>query len=257
MHTTRFLALFLVATPLAAQSHGSTSAASPAKHAVHWTYSGHEGPSEWAKLDPAWGVCTSGHEQSPIDLGGAVRSHSARIDEHFTPSSFVLFHNGHTVQAALERPSTLATEGSEFDAVQFHFHHPSEHTVQGKAYPGELHLVHRSAKGELAVLGIFLDVGPIDDPGFERLVARLPHAAGDSVKFSEPVDLASLLQDHSGEAEAIYTYHGSLTTPPCSEGVKWTVRSRPVRVSKRQMQELVKVLGDNARPVQAVGERHD
>jgi len=255
MPSTRFLALLLLASPLAAQSHATAAPAT--KHAPHWSYSGEEGPSGWASLDPAWRVCASGHEQSPIDLGGAVRVHSARIDEHFTASPFVLFHNGHTVQAALERPSHLATEGGEFDAVQFHFHHPSEHTVQGKAYPGELHLVHRNAKGELAVLGIFLAIGPNDDPGFERLVSHLPHVAGDSVPFSEPVDLASLLQDHAGEAEPIYTYHGSLTTPPCSEGVKWTVRGRPVRISQRQMQELIAVLGDNARPVQPAFARHD
>lgn len=258
--------LVLAAGPLAAQGHAAPAAnhtgpsaghPSPAAgHGAHWTYEGPSGPGAWARLDPAWSVCAAGHEQSPIDLGGAVAAHRARIEEHFSPTPFVLFHNGHTVQAALERPSDLVAEGGHFNAVQFHFHHPSEHTVGGKAYPAELHLVHKNAKGELAVLGIFITVGPEDNAAFERLAARLPRAEGDSIRFGEPIDLAALLGDHPGEAEPIYTYHGSLTTPPCSEGVKWTVRARPIVVSLAQLQKLVAVLGESARPVQPVYARH-
>lgn len=259
------LAVLAPAGTARAQSHAVASApghapaaahAPSAPHAPHWTYEGAEGPRVWGRLDPAWTVCSTGHEQSPIDLGGAVAAHKARIDERFSASPFVLFHNGHTVQAALERPSELNVEGGRFAAVQFHFHHPSEHTVNGKAYPAELHLVHKNARGELAVLGIFIAIAPEDNPAFEALVARLPHAAGDSVRFSAPVDLAGLLEDHAGEQENVFSYHGSLTTPPCSEGVKWTVRARPMHASFRQMQRLVEVLGESARPVQPVHDRH-
>lgn len=254
----------LAASTLQAQSHGAATGAGAkdhgatptAVHGPHWSYEGAEGPLAWGRLDPAWRVCATGHEQSPIDLGGAVRAHTARLEERFTATNIVLFNNGHTVQAALDRPSTLVAEGGRFDAVQFHFHHPSEHTVNGKAYPAEVHLVHKNAKGDLAVLGIFIEFSPQDNPAFDALVARLPKAEGDSVRFASPVDLATLLEDHPGEAEPIYTYHGSLTTPPCSEGVKWTVRARPMHASHRQMQRLVGVLGESARPVQPVYDRH-
>lgn len=240
----------------AAAPHAATSSAPPTAHALHWTYEGAEGPQAWGRIDPLWRTCSVGHEQSPIDLGGAVIAHSAPIEERFTPSPFVLFHNGHTVQAALEKKSSLTAEGLRYESVQFHFHHPSEHTVRGRAYPAELHLVHANAKGELAVLGIFIAMGATDNPAIEALIARLPKASGDSVKFSEPIDLAKLLDAHVGEPEAVFTYHGSLTTPPCSEGVRWTVRSRPITASFRQIQRLVGVLGESARPVQPVYARH-
>lgn len=158
------LATVVSAASLAAQSHApaasTTKSHTAVSHAPHWTYEGKGGPKDWGRLDPAWAVCSTGHEQSPIDLGGPVASHKARIEERFTASPFVLFHNGHTVQAALEKPSELVAEGGKFQSIQFHFHHPSEHTVRGKAYPGELHLVHKNAKGELAVLGVFIAIGP-------------------------------------------------------------------------------------------------
>lgn len=261
----RLFVPLLVAVPLAAQQHApatrvaastTPASAAPAAHASHWAYEGAEGPQAWGRIDPAWRTCSVGHEQSPIDLGGAVAAHSARIEERFTPSPFVLFHNGHTVQAALEARSALTAEGGRFESVQFHFHHPSEHTVQGRAYPAELHLVHSNAKGELAVLGIFIAIGPNDNPEVEALLARLPEHSGDSVRFSAPVDLAKLLDARPSDVEQVYTYHGSLTTPPCSEGVKWTVRGRPIVASFRQVQRLVGVLGESARPVQPVYARH-
>lgn len=259
------IVLLAFAAPLAAQAHApaqsvasapSASHAPAAPHVSHWSYLGSEGPQAWGRIDPAWRTCSVGHEQSPIDLGGAVVAHSAVIEERFTPSPFVLFHNGHTVQAALEKKSSLTAEGTRFESLQFHFHHPSEHTVRGRAYPAELHLVHANAKGELAVLGVFIAIGPADNPAIEALIAKLPKAAGDSVRFTEPVDLSKLLEAHAGEPEAVFTYHGSLTTPPCSEGVKWTVRSRPITASFRQVQRLVGVLGESARPVQPVHARH-
>lgn len=255
----------LLAAPLAAQAHAAASAvanagavkpAPAAAHVAHWSYEGAEGPQAWGRIDAAWRTCSVGHEQSPIDLGGAVAAHSARIEERFTPSPFVLFHNGHTVQAALEARSALVAEGGRFESVQFHFHHPSEHTVQGRAYPAELHLVHTNAKGELAVLGIFIAIGPRDNPEVEALIARLPEHPGDSVRFGAPIDLAKLLDARASDVEQVYTYHGSLTTPPCSEGVKWTVRGRPIIASFRQVQRLVGVLGESARPVQPVYARH-
>ena len=247
-----FIALVSLALPgrsVQAQSHAAQS------HAAHWTYEGAEGPVAWGRLVAAWNVCSTGHEQSPIDLGGKVGPHKARIEERFIATPFVLFHNGHTIQAAIERPSDLTVEGGHFSSAQFHFHHPSEHTVNGKAYPAELHLVHKNDRGELAVLGIFIEFASQDNPVFESMISRLPKAAGDSVQLSSPVDLAALIEDHAGESEEIFSYHGSLTTPPCSEGVKWTVRSRPMHASFRQMQRLVAVLGESARPVQPVFDR--
>ena len=235
-----------------AQSHETAANAPAATHTPHWSYEGAEGPRAWGRLDSTWKTCTSGREQSPIDLGSTVAPRKARIDAHFNASPFVLFHNGHTVQAAIAKPSDLTVDGSRYSSLQFHFHHPSEHTVNGTAFPAELHLVHKNDRGERAVLGIFIAFAAEDNPLFEALIARLPKAAGDSVSFTTPVDVAALLDDRAGQTEDLFTYRGSLTTPPCSEGVKWTVRSRPIHASFRQIQKLVAVLGENARPAQSV-----
>jgi carbonic anhydrase len=237
--------LALAGQPLAAQAH----------KAAHWTYEGAEGPAHWGEIDPTYAACKSGKEQSPVDLGATIAATRGAMDERFYASTFVFFHNGHTVQAQLDRGSTLNFEGTPFQALQFHFHHPSEHTVQGKQFPAELHLVHRNTKGELAVLGIFINYSTQDNPAFEPLMARLPIMAGDSVKFSTPVDIGALLGAKEAN-ENFYLYRGSLTTPPCTEGVQWIVRERPMFASRRQLQRLVKVLGESARPVQPANDRH-
>lgn len=227
-----------VAAPLAAQ-HAT----------VHWTYDGSEGPAHWGSLDATWSACSTGKEQSPIDLGGKLAPRQGSIDEHFLNSSLVLFHNGHTVQAALDHGSTLTVEASQYNALQFHFHHPSEHTVNGKTFPAEIHLVHRNVNGALAVLGVFIAGDATDNPALEALIVRLPLVAGDSVKVSSPVDVGTLLGAQA-DSENYFSYLGSLTTPPCTEGVHWIVRERPIQASARQLERLKKALGENARPVQ-------
>ena len=239
------IAMSAGALPIAAQTHTTP----------HWKYEGKEGPAHWGSLDASYSACSAGKEQSPIDLGGPVAAARGALDERFTGSTFVLFHNGHTVQAALDQASTLTLEGIPFKSLQFHFHHPSEHTVKGKAFPAELHLVHKGAKGTLAVLGIFFSESTADNPALEPLIARLPVVAGDSVKFDSPISIGTLLGAKEGN-ENFFLYHGSLTTPPCTEGVQWVVRERPVQASKRQLQRLIKVLGENARPVQPLNARH-
>lgn len=242
---------------LVAQAHVAPSGhASPQGHATpHWKYEGAEGPAHWGAMAPAWSACASGKEQSPIDLGGQVASRRGKIDERFTTSSFVFLNNGHTVQAALDRGSTLTLNGAPFRALQFHFHSPSEHTVKGRASAAELHLVHSTTTGELAVLGILIETSAKDNPALEPLIARLPLVAGDSVKFAQQTDIAALLDVKDGADETYYAYRGSLTTPPCTEGVQWIVRSRPINASTRQLGRLERVLGPSARPVQAVNAR--
>lgn len=235
----------VLALPAQAQHHA----------APHWTYEGAEGPASWGALSPEYKACADSKTQSPIDLGGAVSARRSAIDERFRPSAFVLFHNGHTVQAALDRGNTLVVDSVPFQALQFHFHHPSEHTIKGKAYPAEVHLVHRSATGQLAVLGILVTKADNDNPNFDQFLEHLPMVANDSVRFSTPINVGTFLGMSEKDEESFF-YEGSLTTPPCTEGVRWIVRQRPIGASTRQLLRLIKALGENARPTQPVNGRH-
>lgn len=238
-------AFAVLALPAQAQHHA----------APHWTYEGAGGPAQWGALSPEYKACADGKTQSPIDLGGAVAARRSAINERVSRSAFVLFHNGHTVQAALDRGNTLAVDGVPFEALQFHFHHPSEHTIKGKAYPAEVHLVHRNATGQLAVLGVLVTKTDADNPNFDLLLERLPMAANDSVHFNTLINVGTFL-GVSEQDEEYFFYEGSLTTPPCTEGVRWIVRQRPIGASTRQLLRLIKALGENARPTQPVNGRH-
>jgi len=232
-----------------------------AEHAeVHWGYAGEEGPEHWADLSPDFMPCRDGLEQSPIDLTGAVPIEDAGIERR--PSNEVLtfeqrarvmdlVDNGHTIQVINDVPMALDMGDVHYELVQFHFHAPSEHTIGGQHSPLEVHLVHKSADGELAVMGILVEEGE-HDVLWEPLIGALPDGPGDD-RHLEDLDLG--MNELRPLPERFFRYQGSLTTPPCSEGVEWIIMTEKRQISPEQMTAMVSRLHHNNRPVQPLGNR--
>jgi len=227
--------------------------APPTPTPAHWEYEGADGPDHWGSLDPNYAVCGTGHAQSPInitsDAAQAINLHDIKFDYH--PSKLNIFNNGHTVQVTYDAGSSITYNEIKYDLLQFHFHHPSEHTIDGKAFDMELHFVHRAANGDLAVVGVLLNVGETDNPDFAPIFDALPKDKGTPEPTDTSVDAAKLLPP----VHLFDTYVGSLTTPPCSEGVRWLLLTTPVDVSEKQIEEFASIFELDARPVQPLNDR--
>lgn len=222
----------------------------PAAHAVHWSYSGPTGPAYWGTLSPEFALCATGRSQSPIDIASAAPRDLPNIEFRYQPSPLSIVNNGHTVQVVCAPGSFITLEGERFDLQQFHFHLPSEHTVRGAHADAEMHLVHKSAAGRLAVVGVMLREGAAN-PAFDVVAGNLPQAGQkiDNPKIS--VNPASLLPAD----QRTYRYDGSLTTPPGTEGVRWCVMVEPVSMSSSQFAAFRALYTGNNRPVQNLNGR--
>jgi len=222
------------------------------EHPPHWTYEGEEGPDHWGELDPAFEACATGAEQSPIDLTNAEAFDLVDVQTNYQPSALTILNNGHTIQANYDVGSTMVVNGLTYDLLQFHFHTPSEHTIDGEAFPLEVHFVHRNAEGGLAVIGVMLVEGEAENDAYAPVFAAMPaeEAEPDAVE-GVTIDANVMLP----EDQLYYTYRGSLTTPPCSEGVRWIVMTTPVELSAAQIEAFQAIFELNARPVQDIFER--
>ncbi len=221
---------------------------------VHWSYSGKEGPDNWGRLSKDYHMCRQGAEQSPIDIGGTAGFDGATVtpidfDYHLNPVE--ILNNGHTIQVNYAPGSGITVRGKRFELLQFHFHTPSEHAVGGQRAPMEAHLVHKSADGELAVVGVMMQEGA-ENMALSEFWGLMPHKAGETKRGKSTLINARDLLPHDA---GFYRYMGSLTTPPCSEGVNWYVMAEPVSVSAAQLQQFETMIGANARPVQPAGKR--
>jgi carbonic anhydrase len=263
------LALVLVAWAEAQQENGKDAShdgaaprgGAPAKHgAPHWTYEGEAGPAAWGALVPEFATCSAGRHQSPLDLPGTLPPAKADSRAAFPPAELAVssaarlgdaVHNGHTIQVDFPGGDTLTVGGVPFELVQFHFHAPSEHTVAGQHFPVEIHFVHRSQAGKLAVVGVLVEPGAAN-PEFERFASQLPGSEGaiSHLAATSPSVSGLLPKSH-----AIDRYDGSLTTPPCSEQVSWFVMTAPIEFSAVQIAALEAALPDNSRPVQPANGR--
>lgn len=222
-----------------------------AQHEPHWTYSGHTGPENWGSLSPGFASCSLGRQQSPVDIPAGTAHTAGSLDLAYAPSRLNVVNNGHTIQAMYDAGSSMKLGDARYDLIQFHFHAPSEHTVAGRHEPLELHLVHRNAEHGLAVVGVLLREGSAT-AAYDVLLQNLPAAPGDSIATEGMTVDASLLLPRD---RAYWSYAGSLTTPPCSEGVSWVVLENPVELSRAQIAKLTNLMHDNARPVQPLGTR--
>ncbi|GGX77951.1 carbonic anhydrase [Pseudoduganella dura] len=238
--------MILAAAALAAM--GSVQAAD--KAAAHWEYKGKAGTSHWGELEQDFAACKLGKAQSPIDIHGARAGAPAPIGFDYAASAADVVNNGHTVQVNLAEGGRVRLPGGEYKLVQFHFHTPSEETVNGKHYPLVAHLVHRNDAGELAVVAVLFRQGK-ENAALKPVFAGLPAHAGDHHAVEGGVDVGALLPAQ----HTYYAYMGSLTTPPCSEGVHWQVMKQPVDISKGQLAAFRKLYRMNARPVQPLNGR--
>jgi len=231
---------------------GAYSAATAAEHGhgSHWTYEGESGPAHWGSLSEDYATCAKGQSQSPIDISGAQDKDVADVEFAYQDSAINILNNGHTIQVNYDKGSSITVDGKEYHLLQFHFHTPSEHTVGSQHFDTEMHLVHKSDDGKLAVVGVLIKRGE-DNEAFEDIIENLPEHAGDKDTLEDTVNAEDLLpQDRSS-----YRYSGSLTTPPCSEDVTWIVMKTPIELSGDQVDALHEILNDNNRPTQPLHKR--
>src|SRR5436190_2715986 len=216
-----------------------------------WDYGKEHGPRHWGQLKPEFASCGLGKVQSPIDIHGALAAAAAPIQFHYQATPLHIIDNGHTIQVNYAPGSSISVAGKRYDLVQFHFHHPSEEKIDGKGFPMVAHLVHKSADGALAVVAVLLREGA-QNPFIDTLWKNLPHEKEKELAAEKVTINAARLLPRS---HAYYEYAGSLTTPPCSEGVTWLVLTTPVELSAAQVARFGKIYKANARPVQALNGR--
>lgn len=235
----------LVAWPFAAR----TQSAEPHAH-PHWGYSGPQGPDHWREL-PEGATCGTGRHQSPIDIGDTVRAKLPAIEFRYAASALHVVDNGHTIMVTYAPGSAIIVDGQSYELQQFHFHEPSEERVHGHAFALVAHLVHKNAKGELAVVAVLFKQGR-ESAALAPILGHLPPGKETEIAPSGlSISAAELLP----AARGYYTYTGSLTTPPCSENVTWFVLKTPVEASAAQLAAFAKRYPHNARPVQPLNDR--
>ena len=223
-----------------------TETASP-----HWTYEGEEGPSHWGELDESYATCSVGKSQSPIDVLNPSEQDLTNISFHSQPSAVNILNNGHTVQVNYDPGSYIELDNTRYDLVQFHYHAPSEHTIDSESFPAELHIVHRSADGNLAVVGILLKEGT-ENVAYQPFIGNLPVEKTDPKDAGVKINAIDLLPS----VQTTFRYSGSLTTPPCTEGVNWLLMTTPVEISAQQLTALDSLFeAGNNRPVQPINDR--
>lgn len=218
--------------------------------APHWGYGGAGNPTQWGSISKDFAACELGRDQSPINLENAIASKPANISFDYKPSPLSVVNNGHTIQVNYAEGSTVTIDGQKYALLQFHFHTPSEHAVNAKASAMELHLVHRNAAGQLAVVGVMLNKGKAN-PLIEEVWQNIPASGKTNTVSDRLIDASGLLPIR----KAYYSYDGSLTTPPCSEGVKWNVFVEPMTISEEQIEAFEKLYQVDARPLQPINGR--
>lgn len=214
-------------------------------HQKHWGYEGETSPENWAQIHKDYQACAAGEYQTPVNLN---RSKSLEHDEvvefdyHKSPAEII--NNGHTIQFNFKEKNFLKINNKKYELKQFHFHHQSEHTLGGKYYPGEMHFVHVSEDGKLAVVGLFLEYAKSRE-GAEKFFSKIP--ALNESSSHQSVDLSRFI----GSRREHFYYQGSLTTPPCSENVHWIVFDQPLEIDQADFAGFTKIYPRNNRTLQA------
>ena len=242
-HSLIFALLTTIGTTRApAQDHGA---------AHHWGYDGAEGPSHWGDLESEFALCKNGRQQSPVDIRNSEKTDLPTLQFDYKPSPLHIIDNGHTIMVNYAPGSFLGVGNKRYELKQFHFHRPSEEEVHGTRSEMVVHLVHADQEGNLAVVAVLLKKGA-DNPLVRELWNHLPERKGKEGIFEKVnVDLTSLISTDGG----YYTFSGSLTTPPCSEGVTWFVLKHSATVTADEIEQFGKRYEHNARPIQPLNER--
>jgi carbonic anhydrase len=243
---------YRTAACLAAATLAAGASAARGEEHAHWSYSGATGPEHWASEDAAYATCGSGKHQSPIDIEKTSVEALPPIELTYQPIPLTVTDTGHSFQVNVPPGSGgITVNGAHYDLVQFHFHRPSEEEVHGHRYAMVVHLVHKNDKGELAVVAVLIQTGE-PNAFLEQVFDHFPPKGTTEAKVAgTTVDIGELLPPSRG----YYTFDGSLTTPPCTEHVRWFVLKSPVQASKTQVQQFAARYPHDARPIQALNER--
>ena len=225
----------------------------PAIEAAAWSYEGDTGPERWAELDATYATCEAGQEQSPIDVNTAPVSDAEQgadpVTYDYRPAAFTLKKEPYTIKASAKDAGGITLGDEPYDLLQFHIHTPSEHTLDGDRTELGVHLVHQNADGELAVVQLFFKPGEGDGPLSEAF-ADLPRTKDETTTL-EGFDVSTLLPDK----RTTFRYDGSLTTPPCTENVRWIVMQEAMEGSSDLITTVQDLIGDSARPLQPLNGR--
>ncbi|GGC86706.1 carbonic anhydrase [Undibacterium terreum] len=242
------------AMPVKRAEGGESSKAKPVSETfgttMHWSYEGEDGPLRWGKLNPTYAKCDSGDRQSPIDIRDGLRVDLNPVTYDYKPSRFSVIDNGHTIQVAVGPGNYISLLGHIYELVQFHFHKPSEERINGKSFEMVVHLVHKDGDGKVAVVAVLLERGKAQGL-IQTVWNNLPLEKNDPVQPLITLDVSQILP----QQREYYTYMGSLTTPPCTEGVLWIVLKQPVEISSDQLAIFGRLYPMNARPVQKASGR--
>jgi carbonic anhydrase len=219
-----------------------------------WNYQGRTGPHNWGKLDPAYKACSEGHEQSPIDIRGAHLDKSLRpLEFHYLAGGATMVNTGNGIEMRVHHGSYMVADSVRYELEKVSFHHPSESAVKGKLTDMDGQLIHRSADGKIAIVAVRLNLDENNpNPTLATLWQHLPATPGKSEEITDMVNPAGLLPGDPG----YWTYTGSLTSPPCTEGVRWFVMEQNVGISRAQLRAFASLYKLNSRPLQDTHGRH-
>lgn len=216
----------------------------------HWGYEG-DGPAKWGDLDPANRACSVGSQQSPVDIGETIKAQLPPLKMTWAKAAETIVNTGNTIQLNMGDSSVLSMgSGGNYRLVQFHFHRPSEHTINGASFPMEVHFVHSNTVGALAVVGVLM-TGGRPNKVFNTIVLTMPNRAGPPIKADPKIDPNALLPGK----RSYYRYSGSLTTPPCAETVDWFLLTESIQVADADIASFAALYKMNARPVQKQNRR--
>lgn len=217
---------------------------------THWSYEGAAGPEHWGQLTAEYGAC-SGANQSPVNLSRFIDARLPPLVVDYRAGGYEAVNNGHTVQINFTPGSTITVDGRPFTLKQFHVHAPSENWIDGRSFPMEAHLVHADADGHLAVIAVMFTEGA-ENAALKAAWSRMPAHEGEAERLALPLAGDALLPAD----RQYYRFAGSLTTPPCTEGVIWLVMQAPVTASEDQIRQFAKVMHHpNNRPLQPLNAR--
>ena len=225
------------------------AATASAADGPHWEYEGDHGAAKWGDMDSKFKACSVGAEQSPIDLTDAIRASGDHIGLSWKAEAFEVVNNGHTIQLNAKAGGTLTIGARKYELKQFHFHTPSEHAFGGKRTAMEVHFVHATPEGRLAVIGVLM-VGGGKSSAFSTIMANAPKKEG-AATLKDKMSPEAFLP----KSREYFRYEGSLTTPPCSEVVDWNVFSKTISVADADIAAFQALFPMNARPLQPLNRR--
>lgn len=249
--TTKIL-LGFAAIILMSCEHNKTEKTEPAEEHKHWSYDGETGPEHWSEIDQ--NDC-GGSAQSPVDIVETQKDETLKpIEFHYSQETKIhdVVNNGHSIQFDFEPGDYITLNGEQYNLVQFHFHEPAEHTIHGVRYPLVIHMVHKNKEGKFAVVAIMAKESKENNETFDFLDKFLPVKVNETIEVKDIFNLNNVLPEN----QTYYTYTGSLTTPPCTEGVQWFIFKNSVDVSLKMIEDLRKIMPvNNFRNVQQLNGR--